>query len=723
MTEQTKRKTFPLIGMMLAGFSVLMMNALAGEVPKLTAFSVEDVSEPYKPLVDFVATYEGEIEDIRKLSLNFEVWTSRTFEYFDTKDTSILSEQGEGTNWVVRYRWEANKVLPADYNYDSINVKFSGEYPYGGVQLWENGPYWMEANVGASKPEEPGYYFQWGDTIGYRRENGKWVASDGSSSDWSFSVNWFTMDKTLEDLMEMGVLEEAEYQKIRLTDSYDPVRVHCGGPWRLPHVKECGDLGENADATWTEQGGVQGFEMRGRDAFAERVLFFPAAGEGNGKELYGEGSYACVWSTSPVGLNGDGKLYAHAFEWLYDPSLPYNRLQAEGNQIRYIAYPVRAMRSWDSGRVEWEMLEFSMDARYTKTTEIPVAFSWLNYNYYDMRAADDAAHENRAKEMAENGINKVYECFLMGIDPTDSNAKLELKMEKKATSLVFSWAPNLNEGRKKRRYTIMARDRLDMGDWEDVDVQWNGVMSTWGKFFRLKVEPATEKACATSGQECGICEHESVVLWKGGPAWSTHNIGAKETWDYGHYFQFGDPIGNKWVDDGDGKGHWQRLDREGGSFAFTPETCKTYDILGLENLKNAGIITMVGEDGYLAPEYDPATVNWGKDWRTPTYEDFEALMANCDMQMVHYNGRYGLLFVGRGDYRMAELFFPLNGWGSGNEISNRDQYGAYLDSKAYQGPQPQAYADHISDYLCKPQSYSREYGVAVRPVKISPADR
>ena len=57
----------------------------------------------------------------------------------------------------------------------------------GGVQLWENGPYWAECNVGATKPEEYGYYFWWGDTVGYKRENDKWVASDGSSANFSFS--------------------------------------------------------------------------------------------------------------------------------------------------------------------------------------------------------------------------------------------------------------------------------------------------------------------------------------------------------------------------------------------------------------------------------------------------------------------------------------------------------------------------------------------------------
>ena len=44
----------------------------------------------------------------------------------------------------------------------------------GGVQLWENGPYWAECNVGATEPEECGYYFWWGDTVGYTRSGGTW---------------------------------------------------------------------------------------------------------------------------------------------------------------------------------------------------------------------------------------------------------------------------------------------------------------------------------------------------------------------------------------------------------------------------------------------------------------------------------------------------------------------------------------------------------------------
>ena len=56
---------------------------------------------------------------------------------------------------------------------------------HGKVRLWEDGPFWAETNVGAENPEDSGYYFWWGDTIGYKWENMHWVASDGSAANFS----------------------------------------------------------------------------------------------------------------------------------------------------------------------------------------------------------------------------------------------------------------------------------------------------------------------------------------------------------------------------------------------------------------------------------------------------------------------------------------------------------------------------------------------------------
>ena len=60
-----------------------------------------------------------------------------------------------------------------------------------GVQLWENGPLWAKTNVGANSPTETGYYFWWGDTIGYKWQNSQLVASDGSNTDFSFKAENF----------------------------------------------------------------------------------------------------------------------------------------------------------------------------------------------------------------------------------------------------------------------------------------------------------------------------------------------------------------------------------------------------------------------------------------------------------------------------------------------------------------------------------------------------
>ena len=89
------------------------------------------------------------------------------------------------------------------------NASFVVTIGLGGVQLWEGGPYWAECNVGASKPEEYGYYFWWGDTVGYKRENNKWVATDGSSANFSFSrSNTPTYDMSIATLKngELGAI-------------------------------------------------------------------------------------------------------------------------------------------------------------------------------------------------------------------------------------------------------------------------------------------------------------------------------------------------------------------------------------------------------------------------------------------------------------------------------------------------------------------------------------
>ena len=179
------------------------------------------------------------------------------------------------------------------------------------VQLWENGPYWATANIGADKPEDYGYYFWWGDTVGYKWENQKWVASDGSSSNFSFSSsnNTPTYYKDVSTLQSEGWITAESV----LAPEHDAAHVHWGGDWRMPTYQEIIDLNNNCDWTWTTQNGVNGYVVRGRGDYSANSIFLPGAGYGYGTSLTDAGSEGCYWSSVPrPGIYNAGRLFSNS---------------------------------------------------------------------------------------------------------------------------------------------------------------------------------------------------------------------------------------------------------------------------------------------------------------------------------------------------------------------------------------------------------------------------
>ena len=114
----------------------------------------------------------------------------------------------------------------------------------GGVQLWKNGPYWAETNIGADNPEDAGLYFWWGDTVGYKRKNGAWVASDGSVTDFEFAAeNTPTYDKDDATLKSTGWITSEGV----LAPGHDAARAHWGGTWRMPTIGELKELEDGCE--------------------------------------------------------------------------------------------------------------------------------------------------------------------------------------------------------------------------------------------------------------------------------------------------------------------------------------------------------------------------------------------------------------------------------------------------------------------------------------------
>ena len=170
------------------------------------------------------------------------------------------------------------------------------------VQLWEGGPYWARCNVGAEKPEDYGYYFWWGDTVGYKRNvnDDGWV-SVANGAAFSFgSGNCPTYGKSNTTLKSQGYIDASG----DLVTEYDAAAKHLGAPWRMPTAWEMRVLISKCTTSWTTRNGVYGRLVTGKGAYASKSIFLP-----------GDGSSGSYWSSTP---NSDYS--AHAWYLHFDSS-------------------------------------------------------------------------------------------------------------------------------------------------------------------------------------------------------------------------------------------------------------------------------------------------------------------------------------------------------------------------------------------------------------------
>lgn len=103
------------------------------------------------------------------------------------------------------------------------------------VQLWEGGPYFATRNVGATNPEDDGYYFWWGDTVGALRnttDDGWASAEDGSDFVFS-SANCPTFRKEIEALKTLDDGNSYIDVNSNLVAKFDAATAHWGAPWRM----------------------------------------------------------------------------------------------------------------------------------------------------------------------------------------------------------------------------------------------------------------------------------------------------------------------------------------------------------------------------------------------------------------------------------------------------------------------------------------------------------
>ena len=204
------------------------------------------------------------------------------------------------------------------------------------VQLWENGPYWATTNIGAEDPWEYGYYFWWGDTVGYTNTGKGWISvKDGTEIQFSPSgTAGSTGYKGNSALLEAGYIDETG----NLAAAYDAATAHLGSPWRMPTQAEFSALISNCTTTWITTNGVPGLLVTGMGEFANRSIFLPATGDGYDSSLYYNGLKGVYWSSTP---NPDYSSCA----WYLDFN-EHEFGQGFNNYFRYYGRPVRPVRGF-----------------------------------------------------------------------------------------------------------------------------------------------------------------------------------------------------------------------------------------------------------------------------------------------------------------------------------------------------------------------------------------
>ena len=142
---------------------------------------------------------------------------------------------------------------------------------------------WATCNVGATKPEETGYFFAWGET----RPKAKY---DWSTYKWC-EGSYDTQTKYCAD-SDDGTVDN----KTILELSDDAANVNWGGSWRMPTKAEQDELRTECTWTWTTQNGVDGYKVTSKTN--GNSIFLPAAGCRLYSDLGIAGSDGIYWSCS-----------------------------------------------------------------------------------------------------------------------------------------------------------------------------------------------------------------------------------------------------------------------------------------------------------------------------------------------------------------------------------------------------------------------------------------
>ena len=205
-------------------------------------------------------------------------WSSSN-RYIAYVSDGVITAEGVGSATITAY---ASNGLSASCTVTVTEPATGMENGYEWVNLGLSVK-WASYNVGASKPEEYGYYFAWGETS---------PKSDYLYATYKWCNGSYTTLTKYNTRSSYGTVDN----KTQLELADDAARANWGGKWRMPTDAELTELRLNCTCTWTTRNGVKGYNVTSK--INGNSIFLPAAGNRNGTTLYSAGSGGNYWSST-----------------------------------------------------------------------------------------------------------------------------------------------------------------------------------------------------------------------------------------------------------------------------------------------------------------------------------------------------------------------------------------------------------------------------------------
>ena len=588
-----------------------------------------------------------------------------------------------------------------------------------------SGTKWASCNVGATKPEEYGGYYAWGET------------EEKNYYDWNTYIHCDGTEDTCHDLGS----------DISGTQ-YDVAHVKWGGNWCMPTHEQQQELVENCTKRWITINGVNGFNFTGPNG---NCIFLPVAGCRFGSDLYEAVERGFYWSSTQ---NPDKSNTAYYL-------LSIHSGDQSGSAISVGAYPstwrrngmnIRPVESHNNTEIIDQNEEKGYDLNNDGDVNITDAILLVNYilgNNQEMPSlqlstnsiyinGDYSSDQRLVKIISGSGRYTVtssnnYVAFaeifpesyvtltIMGLGETTITVYDEESGETATIKVIVKTLPL-----RPDRGILLAvgqRDTIeftfDNPDDYKIEISDPSIASVEKNNNLIIVKGISEgytHLWVSNTKNGTLIRHYYVRVYlycpddnhphmidlglPSGTKWACCNVGASIPEGYGGYYAWGETEEKAW-------NNWDNYDH----------CTLTHNPWNL-------IINDLGED-IAGTQYDVAHVKWGESWVMPNNNQIKELIDNCKFEWTKLNGVNGCRFTGLNSCR---IFMPAAGYhGQSSEegginVVSEGGIGVYWSSTqnyilSNSGGFNTAYNLRFDSNTAHSNSNARINGITVRPVK------